>query len=45
MVRIEPLPRPRKPVPVLSLKPAAGRTALSRFIRNPAKIPAKRKMS
>ncbi len=45
MVRIEPLPRPRKPAPAVSLKPAAGRTALSRFLRRPAKTPVKRRLS
>ncbi|WP_289153481.1 hypothetical protein [uncultured Salipiger sp.] len=37
MIRIVPLPKPRKELPPLVLKPAKGRTAASRFLRSGAK--------
>jgi len=36
MIQIEPLPQPRKPAPVApapKLKPASGRTPMSRWLR------------
>jgi len=42
MIRIRPLPLPRKPVPPVSLKPSAGRTPFSRRIRSGAAKPEQR---